>query len=674
MGLLGCEPRRAPPPSGPQVSEASEVSAPPALTKPSVSVSPPPPELIREAPPALVSPDDPLPPKAVRRLGTSRLWTNGYIYGLSFSDDSSVITSINYLGVVERWKAATGEQIGQFTPKNARFGQRFALSPNGNIVAVGERDEKDRFTITLWDIAGKNIKASRKIGEARGINQIALAADGALAAANADGLIRYFTVGATLPTLTLRGTGGRGGTIHHPHSSMRVFEEDGVSLSPDGKWLASIHGDGTVRLYSLPKGTQHSVHLSFRSLPAPVFSKDSARFAYFGERGIRFVELATGREADALLMGDCDSALSMAFSIDGAHFAASTDNRAVCLWDLKTLGAPEVRRAHGDRVEQLAFSPDGKLLASGGRDGSIFLWRMPSLEPALPFARHLGRVASLALSSDGKRAATGGVDGVAYVWDLKTGNAIFRRENPHRFSKPWSDHPVRLSPDGKILYSSTTGGAPLGWDMETGREVFRAQASILSDLAVSPDGKLLAAIDSWGGAALFDTATGKSVRQMSPQTSYSGFHVAFSPDGTYLASAGYDGPLALREVATGKLVTEQKGQAAHFFFTPDGRRLGVHSYNKLTFYFIDKNGALREESSIAAKFPFAISPDQKYVAASTGNSSIELRENPGGNVLATFAHREGTENLFMSAAEFTPDSALLAVSYTDGTTLLWRVK
>jgi WD40 repeat protein len=671
--LLGCEPVRGPPPGGGQVSASPAQKKPSitatATTPPQVSSAP---EPIRESPQALISPDDPLPPKVVRRLGTSRLWTNGYVYGLAFSDDSSVVTSINYLGVVERWKAATGELIDRFTPKNARFGQRFALSPNGSVVAMGERDAKDRFLISLWGIAEKSLKTQRKLGEARGIEQIALAADGRVAAANDDGLVRYFAAGATLPTLTLRGTGGRGGTLQDSESRMHVVEEDGVSLSPDGKWLASIHGDGTVRLYSLPKGTQRSVHLSFRSSPAPVFSRDSARFAYFGERGVRIVELATGKEADALPMGACDSVLAMGFS--GDHFAATTDNRAVCLWDLKTRGAPEVRSVHGDRVEQLAFSPDGKLLASGGRDGSIFLWKIPSLDPALPFARHLGRVDSLALSSDGERGATGGIDGVAHVWDLKTGRVVFRRQNPHRFSKPWSDHPVKFSPDGKILYSATTGGGLLGWDIETGREVFHPEASGLCDIDVSPDGKLLAAIDSWGAATLFDTATGKPARSLSPQTSYSGHHVAFSRDGKFVASAGYDGPLALREVATGRLVTEQKGQAGYFFFASDGKRVGVHSYNKLTFYLIDSSGALREERSMTTKFPFAISPDQKYVAVSIGNSSIEVRDSQGGKAIATYAHREGTENLFMSAAEFTPDSALLAVSYSDGTTLLWRVK
>lgn len=673
---MGCEPVRAPPPAGVQASASPAPSALPAQTAPPITKpkSPAPDERTREEPPALVSPDDPLPPGAIRRLGTSRLWTNGYIDGLSFSDDSGVLTSINYHGLVEKWNVATGEQVGRFHPSSARFGRSVALSPNGGVVAVEERDAKDQYAISLWDIGEKKLKLTKKIGPAKGINQIALAADGRIAAANDDGLIRYFNAGSTLPSLTLRGTGGRGGKLHDTHSQMHVIEEDGVSLSPDGKWLASIHGDGTVRLYSLPKGTQQSVHLSFRASPTPVFSRDSARLAYFGERGIRIVELSTGKESDALPMGDCDSALAMAFSIDGAHLAASTDNRAVCLWNLATFGTPEVRRVHGDRVEQLAFSPDGKRLASGGRDGAIFLWKIPSLEPALPLARHLGRVDSLALSSDGKRAATGGVDGVAYVWDLATGNVIFQRRNPHRFSKPWSDHPVRFSPDNKILYSSTTGGALLGWDLETGGEVFRLAASIWSDIAVSPDGKLLAAIDSWGAAALFDTATGKTVRSLSPQSSYSGYHVAFSPDGKFLASAGYDGPLALREVSTGRLVTEQKGQAAHFFFTSDGSRLGVHSYNKLTFYLIDKNGALREETSIVAKHPFAISSNQKFVAASTGDGSIELRDSPGGKVLATFAYRKGTENLFLSAAEFTPDGALLATSYSDGTTLLWRVK
>lgn len=683
--LFACEPAKAPPDPVVQASAAPaqpialptspvELTAQPAPTALPGTSMPPPPATPPGESPLMVSVNDPLPTGAIRRLGTNRLWTNGYVYGLAFSADSNVLTSINYLGLVQRWSAVDGREIDRFIPKGAAFSNPFALSPRGTLVGVAERDQANSWRVAFWDIATKSLKGHRKLGDVHDIEQIAVLENSRLAAANADGFVRYFEPAATSPTLALRGTGGREGKVADGHSRMDVIEERGVSLSPDGKWLGSIHRDGTVRIYSLPKGTQQYTFLSSPQSPAPVFSADSARFAYISENGVRAVELEKGRQDNALPQGQCDSVLALAFSPDGARLAASTDNRAICVWNLTTKGAPEVRRVHGDRVEQLAFSPDGALLASGGRDGAIFVWKIPSLEPALAFARHLGRVDGLALSPDGKRAATGGVDGAVYIWDLATGKAVLRRDNPHRFSKPWSDHPVQISPDGKIVYSSTTAGALVGWAIETGAEVFRHEPGIVGDLALSPDGKQIAMIDSWGALSVMSATSGSAPRSLTPQKTYGSFHVEFSPSGKLLAWAGSDGPLSLLDLSTGKALSEQKGQAYSFFFAPDGKRVGVLSYNKLTFYQIDAKSALREESSIATRGPVALSADQHFIAVATGNSSMELRERASGKALATFAYNEGTENFFMTAAAFTPDNAALAVSYQDGTTILWRVK
>lgn len=630
------------------------------------------------APPSAFLPtlqdDAPLPQRAVRRLGTNRLWTNGYIYGLAFSRDGKTLTSVNYLGLVQRWETETGKEIDRFTPQGARFTQPFALSSDGGAIGVGERDAANGWRVGLWDISKKSQTARLKAGSAQRIRGMSLSAEGRIAIADSEGDIRYFAPGAASPTLSRRGTGGREGKVYSHEGAMDVTDEAGVTLSPDSAWIASIHGDGTVRVYSLPKGEQRHTLSSHVSAPVPAFSRDSARLVYFGEHGLRVIDLATGKEGDALPSGGCDFMLALAFSPDGGHVAASTDNRAVCVWDLKTGGAPRVRRVHGDRVEQLAFSHDGGLLASGGRDGAIHLWRFPSLEPSLPFARHLGRIDALALSPDGSRAATGGVDGAVFVWDLATGKALLRRENPHLYTKPWCDHPVEISRDGKRLYSSTTGGMLFAWDMETGREVFRFLAGNVSDFALSPDGKTLAAIDSWGGIALHDAATGALLREVSKQVAYSGFSVAFSPDGGLLASGSYDGPLSLWEVSSGKLIGTQQGKAYRFFFTPDGKRLAVNGHEKLTFYSLEKGFVLREESSVQAKSPSALSRDQRLLAVTTGNSTMELRERSSGKALATFAYQEGTENLFLSDAEFTPDGSLLVASYSDGTTLLWSVR
>ena len=139
-----------------------------------------------------------------------------------------------------------------------------------------------------------------------------------------------------------------------------------VAFSPDGHTLASVSGNGAVRLWDVA---------------------DPARPRMLGQ------PLTTGTAGIE----------SVAFSPDGHKLASGDHDGAVRLWDVadparpRMLGQPlpEPRPAGTAAIQSVAFSPDGRTLASVSGDGAIQLWdvagpRKPRLaRPA--FDRQCGR-------------------------------------------------------------------------------------------------------------------------------------------------------------------------------------------------------------------------------------------------------------------------------------------
>jgi WD40 repeat protein len=322
---------------------------------------------------------------------------------------------------------------------------------------------------------------------------------------------------------------------------------------------------------------------------ALVFAPDGKALASLADDGsVRHWEVATGKElAEARLprfLGYSTGGTLLAFSADGKMLAVAGPDQAVHVFDVP--GLRERHRFPARGVSVLAFAPGRGLLAAGSYDGAISLYDAAAGRPVREWEAGTASSA-LAFSADGKKLLTAGYHkGPVPVqeWEAATGKLL--REQA---VKGATSYPMRFTPDGRLLVTSDTASRALGlWACAAGGAGPRLEQQPQSSgpLAFSVDGRALAHGDGDGVFRLWATDTGKLLRQL-PAPGGRIWQVALSPDGKVLASVNRtDHAVHLWDVARGRELHTFAGHRSGplaIAFAPDGKTIrtasrdGAHS-------------------------------------------------------------------------------------------------
>ena len=242
-----------------------------------------------------------------------------------------------------------------------------------------------------------------------------------------------------------------------------------VSFSPDGMRLASCSGDNTVRLWDMETHTEIATLGGHeRSVLDVAFSPDGTRLASGGraelndaDGQVKLWDVETQTNI-ATLEGHTGLVWSVAFSSDGKTLATASSDATVKVWDVDTHTNIATLEGHEDSVLSVAFSLDGKTLATGSSDNTVKLWDVATRTNIATLEGHTGTVWSVAFSSDGKTLATASSDATVKVWDVDTHTNIAILEEHTQIV--WS---VAFSPDGKTLISGSGDGTVKFWDMSS---------------------------------------------------------------------------------------------------------------------------------------------------------------------------------------------------------------
>jgi WD40 repeat protein len=338
-----------------------------------------------------------------------------------------------------------------------------------------------------------------------------------------------------------------------------------VSFAPDGKSVASISSDGTVRLWEASSGRQlhvltlattgpEHVLISDCASPCIVFSPDSRTIASVSRLNVvQFwaVDSGVSRLQFVVPNGGIGDLL---FSPDGKRLLTASHSQ-ILSWNAatgKAIRSPgasmpaDAKRDDEDSVMKLAPSPDGRLVAAMG-------------ERTIPYNGNREQVHELRLWE----RATGKLR-----WRIPNDDEAKRMLDRYQRSR-YNRHMVggtplvAFAPDGKTLVWND-GEAITLIDVVRGVPLrqFGSRHDPRSEIAFSPRDDLLAIAHPDGRVRFVDPARG-TLRGVLDVPSGGLGCIAFSPDGRTLATGGSDTTILLWDVNSIRKAWRTRSEPPH---------------------------------------------------------------------------------------------------------------
>jgi WD40 repeat protein len=367
---------------------------------------------------------------------------------VAFAPDGHTLASAGRDGIL-LWDPKIPPRIDD-TEHQDRLVWGAAFAPDGRALASAGRDG----TVRLWDVATGRQSALLEIRD-RPVTDVAFAPNGRSLASAGSGTVRLWDLDSQTKTTTLA-------IQRRPHASpahhVLMLARDAyerVGFAPDGNTLATVSGDGSVRLWNLSSGTLASEMKIRYGPPGPL-----AAFA-----------------PDGLTMAS-----------DGRDETIRLWSRRRDLWGRPAWGVMQTRRwatarltprkapaRYGFRsTTALAFAPDGQSLASvSGWGITIRLWRhrrgrwgkpawgiMPRRRrPHARFRSLAHRVIALAFAPDGQTLASASEHGDVSLWDINSGTNCYHSNIGIRITAlAWHPAGIALSTaSGVILLDFVDG-------------------------------------------------------------------------------------------------------------------------------------------------------------------------------------------------------------------------
>ncbi|MBW4578652.1 MAG: PD40 domain-containing protein [Tildeniella nuda ZEHNDER 1965/U140] len=436
----------------------------------------------------------------------------------------------------------------------------------------------------------------------------------------------------------------------------------GIQFSPDGQLLAAADKENTIALWELSGERRRLFKGHTEWVYGLSFSPDGKMLASASvDKTIKLWSINNGKELKTL-RGHTDAVTDVSFSPDGKTIASASDDKTIKLW---SLDGKEQRtlKSHTFGIVTVRFSPNSKLLVSASHDKTIKLWSLDGKEPQT-FSGHSQAVQAAIFSPDGRTIASTSADKTIKLWNL------FGEEL--QTFKGHSDqiNDIVFSPDAKTIISASDDRAIKQWTVDSKNFYpIRGHTDIVSSANLSPDGTTIASGSRDGTMKLWKVS-GKGLKTFG---GYDGWinGISFSPDGKTIAVGSSDNSIKLWNLDGKELktLTGHTGSVWGVSFSPDGSLIASASADK-TVKLWNLNGDMLKtfKGHTDVILGVSFSPDGSLIASASADKTVKLW-NLDGDLLTTFkGHTDA-----LHSASFSPDGKLLVSGSSDKTVRLWTV-
>ena len=290
-----------------------------------------------------------------------------------------------------------------------------------------------------------------------------------------------------------------------------------VSFSTDGRMLASVSWDNTIKLWDLKTNKEiTTIECHNDWVWSVVFSLDETILASgSSDKTIKLWDVKTGKVIK-IFTGHEDWVYSVVFSTDGKILASGSWDNTIKLWDLKTNKEITTLEGNKEKIKLIVFSPNGVVLALGAWDKTIKLWNFETRKVIITLEGHRGTVFSVSFSPDGRMLASGSSDKTVKLWDLKTHTVITTFEG-HKDAV----NSVSFSPDGRMLASGSSDKTIKLWNLKTRKVIITLEGhrGMVFSVTFSPDGRMLASGSSDNKVKLWKLYNEKEIEELKDETS-----------------------------------------------------------------------------------------------------------------------------------------------------------
>lgn len=286
-----------------------------------------------------------------------------------------------------------------------------AISPDGKHAVSGSFDSSAIYWSLTRDVAEQVLRFHDSA-----VNAVAIARDGRIVTGGEDARIAVWQPGAPSPASVLQG-----------HTAPIVS----LSISPDGRTLASASWDRTARLWPLPAAgfwgglfgsgaTPRVLAGHQQNVNGVAFTPDGNAVVTAGyDLTVRIWPLSGGAPTIVTLPTPLNA---VAVAPDGEIVAGAADGRVFFLSPKGELLA-EVSASEAPIIA-IAISPDGTLAAAAGSRGSVAIITRGTRKLAPPLVGPGLPVWSAAFLPDSRTLITGGTDRLVRRWNAATGEHI----------------------------------------------------------------------------------------------------------------------------------------------------------------------------------------------------------------------------------------------------------